>query len=243
MQRYASLFSTCVPLLGPLLCTAVVPSFEVIEKLATALVLVQALVLSCIAGNFTQAFECNEGVEPDVGTELVSQSTLAFQLLFLCLLLTLVLYAYVVFETRQEDPEGAEAALKQFWKDGGKFVTAGIVTLSVLGTIYYGQSVRLSVKCLYGDAFGIDSADPHGWDGLFIDEDSGVGGGLCNSFLLQERPAEVRRTADDEFPGLLRLGRGRRSTDDDRSDDECQSVTAHAPGQRKHWQTADTSVQ
>mmetsp|Transcript_10156 Transcript_10156/g.11326 ORF Transcript_10156/g.11326 Transcript_10156/m.11326 type:complete len:102 (-) Transcript_10156:38-343(-) len=86
-----------VPVFGPLLASDIVPSFEDVDKLIQTLALIQGLLLSCLAACFTEAIACDHDEDEVEETDVVWWAVLAFDCLCLGILLTLVLYAYLVY--------------------------------------------------------------------------------------------------------------------------------------------------
>ncbi|CAK0850615.1 unnamed protein product [Prorocentrum cordatum] len=154
------LFVYGVPVLGPLLGTDKVPSFEDVDKLMMALALVQGLLLSCLAGTFQSVLTCSDDAEePD---EQQHQKVLAinsmvwsFDCLCLAILFTVITYAYIVYLI--DSPDGDTVDVKRmevFWTAGGRFVMAGIVVFTVTGASLYSWGVNRALACMYGDLHG-----------------------------------------------------------------------------------------
>lgn len=167
-------FVKAVPILGPLLGTNIVPTFDDVDKLMMALALIQGLLLSCLAGGFTQKLECatkdgsnwtknlpieghfndSEPVQPWVIA--ISRATWSFQLLALAILFTILTYAYMVFLIQQEKESDSTQRIEIFWKSGGRIIVTVLVLLTVAGACFYAESVRWFTICMYDNTFGVD---------------------------------------------------------------------------------------
>ncbi|CAK0807269.1 unnamed protein product [Prorocentrum cordatum] len=152
------LFVYGVPVLGPLLGTDKVPSFEDVDKLMMALALVQGLLLSCLAGTFQSVLECSEDAEePDEHQKVlaINFQYWSFECLCLAILFTIITYAYIVYLIDQAGGDTVEMKRMQvFWTAGGRFVMAGLVVFTVTGAVLYAWGVSRALACMYGDLHG-----------------------------------------------------------------------------------------
>mmetsp|Transcript_78240 Transcript_78240/g.229301 ORF Transcript_78240/g.229301 Transcript_78240/m.229301 type:complete len:199 (-) Transcript_78240:87-683(-) len=150
-----------VPVFGPLLASDIVPSFEDVDKLIQTLALIQGLLLSCLAACFTEAIACDRDEDEVEETDVVWWAVLAFDCLCLGILLTLVLYAYLVYFIDQSKTQAAQIHLDKFWNAGGKLVFSILVFLTLIGAGAWCKQVHSATYCLYGRVYGISIGGYH----------------------------------------------------------------------------------
>eukprot|EP00414_Alexandrium_minutum_P006758 CAMPEP_0113820170 /NCGR_PEP_ID=MMETSP0328-20130328/1106_1 /TAXON_ID=39455 /ORGANISM="Alexandrium minutum" /LENGTH=198 /DNA_ID=CAMNT_0000788105 /DNA_START=104 /DNA_END=700 /DNA_ORIENTATION=- /assembly_acc=CAM_ASM_000350 len=184
-----------VPVVGPLMGTDKVPSFDDIDKLLMALALIQGLLLSCLAGGFTQSIECEDGMD-GLRIQAMSKAYWSFQLLCLAILFTLIAYAYLVYLIDQEAAEESHKHISLFWLSGGRQVVALLVVLTLAGASLYARSISDAVKCQYGHALGMDALS------RTIMVWCAVAGAFFIHFSFRNTMMEPSRSAEEEAQTL-----------------------------------------